>query len=104
MAHFALWDREALESVAEKMLERIVMCDRCGCDGVEEICDACSMRESADNKQRVRLAAPKLLAALERALDWIERDEMTHGRTFGVGNECRDAIQLATGKRPESAV
>lgn len=80
------------------------MCDKCGRDGDEMPCDACSMNEAEYNKRRVQLAGPRLLAALERALNWIERDEMVHGRLFGVGNECRDAIQVATGKRPECPV
>jgi len=80
------------------------MCDQCGCDSDETPCESCSMIESAHGKRRVQLAGPKMLAALRRAHDWIQRDEETHGRTFGVGNEVRDAIQLATGKRPESSV
>jgi len=79
------------------------MCDKCGCDGDETPCEACSMIEAA-KKKRLQIAAPKLLAALVRAHDWIQRDEETHGRTFGVGNEIRDAIAVATGKRPESSV
>lgn len=51
---------------------------------------------------RIILHAPVMLQALRRALDWIDRDERTHGRTFGVGNEVRDVIELATGIRPDS--
>lgn len=51
---------------------------------------------------RMILHTPTMLAALRRALDWIDRDERTHGREFGVGNEVRDAIEMATGVRPES--
>jgi len=104
VADFSKWSRESLEQVAAEMLGRLTVCDRCGCDGNETPCDSCSMTESAAAKRRIQLAAPKLLAALQRAHDWIQRDEETHGRTFGVGNEIRDAIKLATGKRPESRV
>lgn len=56
---------------------------------------------SRDNLERV---AGELLAALLRAHDWIQRDEQTHGRTFGIGNEARDVIEKATGIRPQSAI
>lgn len=80
------------------------MCDRCGRDGDETPCDSCSMIEAMQRKRRLQLVAPKMLEALEAALTWIERDELTHGRTFGAGNIVRDAIQLATGKRPDCPV
>ena len=51
---------------------------------------------------RIIVNAPRMLSALKRALNWIDRDERTHGREFGVGNEVRDAIEMATGVRPES--
>jgi hypothetical protein len=78
------------------------MCDRCGKDGNDEVCDSCSMIEAMQNKRRLQLVAPKMLEALRAALSWIERDEEIHGRTFHCGVICRDAIQLATGKRPVS--
>ena len=71
-----------------------VMCDHCGCDGDETPCDSCSMIEAMQRKRRLQLL-------LEAALTWIERDEVAHGRTFGAGNIVREAIQLATGKRPQ---
>jgi hypothetical protein len=45
---------------------------------------------SRDNLESV---AEEMLAALLRAQQWIERDEETHGRPFGVGNEVREIIQ-----------
>ena len=78
------------------------MCDVCGCDGDQTPCDSCSMIESMREKRRLPLVAPKMLEALQAALTWIQRDESTHGRTFHAGRIVRDAIQLATGKRPES--
>ena len=77
------------------------MCDRCGCDSDEEVCDGCSMRESIGNKkQRMSDAALKMLDALWSALGWIEAEEVKHGRKFGAGNAIRDAIFEATGTRP----
>ena len=79
------------------------MCERCGNDSQETPCDGCSMVESA-RVSRLRDAAPQMLMALNRALDWIARDEEMHGRRFGVGNEVREAIERATGVRPDSNV
>ena len=53
---------------------------------------------------RLIAAAPDLLSALEQALQWIEVDESTHGRTFGAGNVAREAIAKATGVEIESEV
>jgi len=49
-------------------------------------------------------AAPELLEALEQCLKMIEETEAQHGRNFGEGNVARDAIQKATGIRPEEVV
>lgn len=48
---------------------------------------------SRDNLESV---AEEMLAALLRAQQWIERDEETHGRHFGVGNEVREVIKKAS--------
>ena len=34
-----------------------------------------------------------LVSALERCLDWVERDEAAHGRPFGCGNEAREVLK-----------
>lgn len=36
--------------------------------------------------------------ALERAKDWIEHDELAHGRSFGTGNQIRAALTRSTGQ------
>ncbi len=78
------------------------MCDRCGCDGDNYVCDACSMIEATERKKkRMSDAAPKMLDALWSALGWIENEEVKHGRPFGAGNEIREAIYLASGVRPK---
>ena len=40
--------------------------------------------------------AEEMLNALLSALGWIERDEETHGRNFGVGNSIRAALKTAS--------
>lgn len=42
----------------------------------------------------------RLRAALARCLEYIEDDEITHGRTFGAGNEARAVL----GKKPPAGV
>lgn len=44
-------------------------------------------------RENLESMAEEMLAALLRAQQWIERDEETHGRPFGVGNEVREIIQ-----------
>ena len=80
------------------------MCDRCGCDGNETPCDACSFIESRskrfaswDRKNLEDLAA-EMLSALLRAVAWVEMDEQQHGRPFGTGNELREVITKASSK------
>ena len=34
----------------------------------------------------------ELVAALSRGLDYIEADEASHGRKFGIGNEFREVL------------
>jgi hypothetical protein len=58
----------------------------------------------SSSKRKAEVAFSVMLKALLRAHEWINRDEMTHGRTFGTGNEIRDAIELATGERPAANV
>ncbi len=44
---------------------------------------------SRDNLESV---ANEMLQVLLRAKDWVERDESTHGRQFGTGNEVRKTV------------
>ena len=60
------------------------------------------MNESA--KRRTESTERVMLNALFRAHQWVNRDEVMHGREFGTGNEIRDAIEAATGERPESGI
>lgn len=46
----------------------------------------------------LRARLTELESAGASALQWIERDETTHGRTFGAGNQLRKALG-----RPEAA-
>jgi len=48
------------------------------------------------SRENLETVAAEMLAALLRAQQWIERDEETHGRPFGVGNEVREVIQKAS--------
>jgi hypothetical protein len=47
------------------------------------------------SRENLESVAAEMLAALLRAQQWIERDEQTHGRSFGVGNEVREVIAKA---------
>jgi len=38
--------------------------------------------------------------AAQRALEWIEADELQHGRTFGAGNELRAALDALSKDTP----
>lgn len=58
------------------------------CDDAEELANA-----------RLIAAAPQLLEALERCLQWIEADEASHGREFGCGNQARTALAKARGEK-----
>ena len=44
------------------------------------------------SRANLESVAAEMLEALLRAQDWIERDEETHGRPFGVGNQVRDVV------------
>jgi len=44
------------------------------------------------SRENLEAVAAEMLSALLRAQQWIERDEQTHGRSFGVGNEVREVI------------
>jgi len=48
------------------------------------------------SRANLESVANDMLAALLRAEDWIRRDEQTHGRPFGTGNEIREVIEKAT--------
>jgi hypothetical protein len=55
--------------------------------------------------KRLIAAAPVMLQALRDCLsDYCEPSEMMHGRCFSTGNAVRDAIELATGVRPDDVV
>jgi len=58
----------------------------------------------SSSKRKTEAESDVILKALLRAHEWINRDEMTHGRAFGTGNEIRDAIELATGERPAANI
>lgn len=62
-----------------------------------------SHEESLANA-RLIAAAPELLAAMKQCLQLIEHMESQHCRNFDAGNVARDAIQKATGVRPEEFV
>jgi len=47
------------------------------------------------SRENLEAVAADMLAALLRSRQWIARDEMMHGRSFGVGNEVREAIARA---------
>jgi len=51
------------------------------------------------SRENLESVAEEMLAALLRAQQWIERDEQTHGRPFGVGNEVREVVSKATKKK-----
>jgi hypothetical protein len=47
------------------------------------------------SRENLEAVAAEMLSALLRAQQWIERDEQTHGRAFGVGNKVREVIAKA---------
>ena len=54
-----------------------------------------SWEEGIGNSEMIKHCVnlyPELVAALERVLAYIEADEESHGRKFGVGNECREVL------------
>ena len=54
---------------------------------------------------RLVAAAPEMLEALRKCLsDYCEPSEIMHGRCFSTGNIVRDAIEKATGVRPDEVV
>ena len=76
-----------------------------GCGWIADVIGAPYLdHKSTLPNARLIAAAPDLLEALQQCLTDIESQEYTHGRCFGAGNVARDAIEKATGVRPEEVV
>ena len=78
---------KAFEYDDEPAIECLVGC--CKCSGQE--CMGGAIWVYID-EWNTRPLEDELVAALSRGLDYIEADEASHGRKFGIGNEFREVL------------